>query len=182
MIDLIPGPRAIFSGREQGASRFDERPVGFFIRPNRALIDPRTQHSNLIVGKALAFGRHYLVRVWRSHPRDELARGTLAGNHEWLARFSAAERILFVVQTKVVLLFVRAVAFVTTFDKNELNVAGEINRALRRRGRDRLGWFSGLAAANGEAKGQHESQKREPSPDKKMVLRCFQWNGDMGEI
>jgi hypothetical protein len=56
------------------------------------------------------------------------------------------------VQTKVVLLFVRAVAFVTSFDKNELNVAGEINRALRRGGRDRLSWFSGLAAANGETK------------------------------
>jgi hypothetical protein len=131
--------------------------VGFFIRPNRALIDPRTQHSNLIVGKALAFGRHHLVRVWRGHPGDELARGTLTGNHEWFARFSAPKRILFVVQTKVILLFVRAVAFVTTLDKNELNVAGEINRALRRRGRDRLSWFSGLATANGDAKGQRKS-------------------------
>jgi hypothetical protein len=74
------------------------------------------------------------------------------------------ERVLFVVQTKVVLLFVRAVAFVTTFDKNELNVAGEINRALRCRDRGRLNGLS-RPAANGDAKGQRKPQECEPSPE-----------------
>ena len=88
MIDLIPGPRDPL-GR-QVASRFDERPVGF-IRPNRALIDPRTQHSNLVVGKALALTASPLPGLAKSLC-DELARGTLAGTTSGLPDFPPGTR------------------------------------------------------------------------------------------
>jgi hypothetical protein len=104
------------------------------LRPNRTLIDPCAQNTDLLSGERVAFatGRHLHVFFEAGDETYERTVGTLARHDGWLTIGTTREGDSFHVETEVAFLFFRAVAFEAPLRENRLDVALEIDSAVDR--------------------------------------------------